>query len=100
MFHNKAKIEDIVAAIVEYHKPINQYFFTHVGLELMFQESQILVDILLQLMEKDIVALPVHDAVIVAQSASEEAHQVMVEAFERHTGLEGKVDMEASSLSI
>jgi hypothetical protein len=94
MFHNKARIKDIVAAIVEYHKPISHYFFTHVGLELMFQESQILVDILLQLMEKDIVALPIHDAVIVAQSDTEEAHKVMVETFERHTGMEGKVDIE------
>jgi hypothetical protein len=94
LFHNKAKIKDIVAAIVEFHRPISHYFFTHVGLELMFRESQILVDILLQLREMDVIALPIHDAVVVAQSKAEKAHTVMVETFERHTGIAGKVDRE------
>ena len=94
LFHNKAKIKDIVNAIVEFHRPVSHYFFTHVGLELMFRESQILVDILLKLQEMDIVALPIHDAVVVAQSDADKAHTVMVETFERHTGIAGKVDRE------
>jgi hypothetical protein len=94
LFHNKAKIKDIVNAIVEFHRPVSHYFFTHVGLELMFRESQILVDILLKLQEMDVVALPIHDAVVVAQSDADKAHTVMVETFERHTGVAGKVDRE------
>jgi len=94
LFHRKAKIKDIVSAIVDFHKPVSHYFFTRVGLELMFRESQILVDILLQLQEMNIVALPIHDAVVVAQSEADKVQTVMVETFRKHTGLEGMVDRE------
>jgi len=53
-----------------------------------------LIDVLLTLIDLNIVALPVHDAVIVAVKDKEIATEVMLSTFQRHMGVEGKVKEE------
>ena len=62
-------------------------------MQLMRLESDILVDVLLTLKSKGIVALPVHDAVLVKGSYEHEALAVMIDIFRRHTGLTPEVDV-------
>lgn len=45
------------------------------------------------LKDKDITALPIHDAIIVPVSAVATAKQVMLDVFKRRTGQDGVVDI-------
>jgi hypothetical protein len=72
-------LRDAQAAITEKHEAIAHHFGTGIGYRLMYEESVILVDVLKALRRLDIVALPLHDAVLVAQSNREVAKEVMAE---------------------
>ncbi len=56
------------AAASEFHHTIAPLFDTTVGFELMGLESEILVGILIELASKGVVALPMHDGIMVAVS--------------------------------
>lgn len=94
-FRRSIRIGDVVEKIRERHPKISHLFCTGVGHKLQFIESEILVDVLLGLKDKGIVALPVHDAVIVRASAAAKAIGVMERVFEDHTGVMGMVEEEA-----
>jgi hypothetical protein len=59
---------------------------TAIGMGLMFKESQVLLGCLNRLMAANIVALPIHDGILVAQSCAEEAERAMREAAIEHVG--------------
>jgi hypothetical protein len=56
--------------LMEFHAPIRQLFGRGTGHRLAFLESQVMVACLLNLKERGIVGLPVHDCLIVPASAS------------------------------
>lgn len=85
---------DLTRMIVDHHRPIASHFHTRVDLYAMFIESQIMVDVLLRLIDRRIVRLPVHDAVIISEPDAGTARAVMMEAFMRDTGVEGLVKVE------
>ena len=91
------KVDEVINAIMAHHAPIKDYFYSNVGMEVMFKESQILVDILLKLIDEDIVALPVHDAIIVSKGDVHRAKEIMLDIFHEHTGVEGLVEEEYGS---
>jgi hypothetical protein len=93
-FHRSDKIGRIVDLIEKHHEPVKHLFFTNVGLSTMFTESQITVGAMLKLIDKDIVGLPVHDGILVAEGDKETAIITMLNAFREHTGHEGKVSIE------
>ncbi len=94
-FRRWHRIEDVMVAIEEAHLLIRHQFFTGIGHETQFTESQILIDVLLLLKAREIVALPIHDAILVPSSRHAEARGVMLACFLRHTELEGVVDVKA-----
>jgi len=55
-------VEDV---IVKYHQPISKYFGTGIGLTLMNEEATIMINILKELRQMSIPALPLHDALII-----------------------------------
>ena len=58
-------------------------------------EGQILKDVMLQGVKKDIVCLPVHDAVAVQQQHQAWAEEVMLETWSRHMdGVKTKVKVD------
>lgn len=88
LFPDKAiTVGQVVDAILTTHKLVAQLFFSNHGLKVMHQESQILVSILLELMDKDIIALPIHDALIVESHHQSLVTDVMVNTFKTHTGI-------------
>lgn len=97
LFHRSEKIQRVVDEIIKLHQPISKFFFTKIGFRTMFIESQIMVDVLLTFMERDIVGLPIHDGIIVAEVDRDEAMNIMMQAFKRHTGIDGKVTIEDNS---
>ena len=56
-------------------------------MQLFRKESDILVDVLEALRSIGIVALPVHDAVVVRDDNSDKAEAVMKKVFKKHTGI-------------
>jgi hypothetical protein len=64
-------------AILEKHPALGKAFGRRLGYGLMFTESQVLMAWLAELMERGIVALPLHDGLLCAQSRKEEAADVM-----------------------
>jgi hypothetical protein len=94
LFPDRATIGEVLGLLSEKHRPIAHLFGTGIGFRDMFIESEILVDVLLQLLDQGITALPVHDAVIVAKSKAPIASEVMLAVFYAHTGVEGAVEEE------
>ena len=58
-------------AIQEKHPGLVSILGTPVGVRLMFTESRVLLGVLESLMAADIVALPIHDGLMMAQSNQE-----------------------------
>jgi len=84
----------VMEAIRQRHPEIAHRFGGGIGLRIMRLESDILMDVLLSLKDRKIVALPVHDAVLVNASHEQEAKQVMIETFQQHTGLIPEISIE------
>jgi hypothetical protein len=78
-----------------FHKPIAQLFGGQHGMKFMFMESEILIDVLLELNSQGIVALPIHDGLLVKPSQQETAKKVMLKVFKQHTNVNTTVAVEA-----
>jgi hypothetical protein len=77
LFPPDMRSEDLIAALETAHRPIAHHFGTGIGHELQFIESTILVKVLLTLIGERVVALPVHDCVVVPRSKVGVARRVM-----------------------
>ena len=84
----------VLRAIAVRHAPIAHLFNQGFGMAGFFIESQVIVKSLLDLMERGIVALPVHDCVVVPRSAALIAKEVLLKSFREIAGAEGEVEME------
>ncbi|WP_343755254.1 DUF6538 domain-containing protein, partial [Rhodovulum strictum] len=93
LFPKSVKIGDVTEAIMAAHPEIADSFFNGIGHRCQFLESEILVEVLLVLKGMGIVALPIHDAILVPASAAAQAKAVMLEVFKKRTGQEGVVDL-------
>jgi hypothetical protein len=69
------------------HPALAPILETTVGMNLMFTESEVLLRVLERLMEQGIVALPIHDGLMVAQSHAEAAGKVMKSIAQEMVGI-------------
>lgn len=76
----------VMELVLTHHQPIAHFFGTGHGLRAMRKESDLLMDILLRLKDQEIVALPIHDAVIVPSAMEDQVRSIMAEVFREHTG--------------
>ncbi len=72
-------------AVQRAHPMLAPLWYAGKGLGFFFTESEILIDVLLTLRGHDVVALPVHDSIIVPDNRIDIATQVMRDVFENHT---------------
>lgn len=86
LFPDHIEYRHAMAAIRQHHMPIAKHFYTGIGLKLMFEESEVMADLLLTLKDRGIVALPIYDSVMVRQSATAEVKEVMEAVFRKQTG--------------
>lgn len=93
LFPRNLSVSDAIGLLLQFHGPIASLLGERRGMWAMHVESNIMVDVLLKLMDRDVVGLPIHDAVLVAESDSEATVQVMEETFKSHTGLLGRVSV-------
>jgi hypothetical protein len=69
----------IAQAIREHHAPIAHLFGQDKGMQYMWQDSEVLMEVLTRLMRKGIPALPMHDGIMVQESVRELAQSIMQE---------------------
>ena len=91
LFLGSVTVAEVIKGLEERHPKIRDQFHTNIGHKVQFVESTILVDVLLALRQRQIVALPVHDAVVVPISSVPQVRKVMEQVFEQHTGVRGVV---------
>ena len=77
--------------VYQSHKPISKYFSTGVGLQTMFIDSQIAMEIMLHYLEDDIVVLPVHDSFIIRCGFESDLGRTMINKFKEVVGFDTKV---------
>ena len=96
LYPYREKIErDLITDIRIFHKPISKLFGKPNGMRFMFLESEILIDVLMELNVLGIVALPIHDGLLVKPSQQETAKKVMLKVFKKHTNIDATVAIEA-----
>ncbi len=90
-FEERYTVEEVMRAIEAAHPAIKDSFFTGIGHQAQFIESQVMVEVLLNLRELGVHALPVHDSVIVGKTNQDKVREVMLSCFLRGTGVPGIV---------
>lgn len=90
----RISLKDVLVAIGKRHPLIAHRFGAGVGMLLMRLEADILVDVLLALKDRNITALPIHDAVLVNGNYEAEAKDIMIKVFREKVGLTPEVSIE------
>ena len=80
----------MVDLIKAHHRPIANLLFTGIGFKEMYRESEILVDALIALIDQGLVALPIHDALVVPSSRMVVTREIMLSVFREHMGVDGQ----------
>lgn len=93
-FPRHLKIGQIVDAVCAFHAPIRHLFGNGLALQLMFEESRVLLAVLRALRDLGVVALPIHDCVLVRRDHASMAKTIMEEAFFSVTQLKGEAAIE------
>lgn len=88
------KFSRVLELIKRAHRPLAPLFGTGLGLRFMYQESEILVRVLLTLIDREVVALPIHDCVLVPRTAAHLTKEVMEQTFLEVVGVPGVVEIE------
>ena len=87
-------IDVLIQEVREAHKPIAPFFCNGACHRLQFIESTIMMGVLLRLRTEGIVALPIHDGLLVAESVMEVTQKVMEDVAEEVAGINIPVDQE------
>lgn len=95
-FPKNITIDTITTAIEVRHQAIRHLFYVGYGHQAQFTESQIMVDLLLRLMDEGIVALQLHDAVLVAESKAGRTETIMLETFRERVSIPGVVSRKST----
>jgi hypothetical protein len=92
-FPSRINLRDILRAVEKKHPVIFPLMTSGIGMQLFREESDILVDVLEALRSVGIVALPVHDAVIVMDEHKQTTITIMKKVFKDHTGITPQVTL-------
>ena len=90
---SRITLKDILQAVERKNPAIFPLMTSGIGMQLFRTEADILVDVLTALKAQGIVALPIHDAVLVMDEHQEVAQKIMIKVFEKHTGLTPQVTL-------
>ena len=90
---SRISLKDILSAIQNKHSKVYMLMTSNIGMQLFRKESDILVAVMKALKERSVVALPIHDAVLVADEDKETTQEVMKEVFRDITGITPEVSL-------
>jgi hypothetical protein len=85
-FPSGTKLRDAIKMLAARHAPIASLFGAGLGFQLMRIESDMLIRVIMHLASIGVTALPLHDAVLVAESKADVAADAMQSAFNVWTG--------------
>lgn len=91
---SRISLKDILEATQKKHPRIYPLMTSNIGMQLFRTESDILVAVLGALRAQGVVALPIHDAVLVADEDKETTQEVMRGIFRGMTGITPRVTLE------
>jgi hypothetical protein len=95
LFPRKVKCSNVTDAILQRHPMLKGVLSSEeTGHQLQFIESEIMMRVLRKCLERDIVALPIFDCVIVKSSAEETVKEIMKAEFKAAMGLNIEVKRE------
>lgn len=94
LFPMRFSYAEVADKVRDFHHRVSTYLHTGVGHCLTYQESNIILTVLTRLNQRGITALPIHDAVIVAEPFQDQAIEIMLEVFKNITGIDGIVSIE------
>lgn len=77
---------NVITRAKQMHEKIAKYFGSGIGTKLMNIDSKIMLDVLEYFADKQIVALGMHDSVIIQKKHYEELKQVMKETYKKYIG--------------
>ena len=97
-FSPRLKFDQIYRAICAHHPAVVPLFGTASSLRFMNTESRVIVKALLELKALGVVALPVHDCLLVGEGSEAIAKEVLEQSFRTITGTEGRVEVERKHL--
>ena len=100
LFPESVPLATAVSRIKAAHPPIEKILSPRIGMSITYMESEILVDVLLRLIDLGVVALPVHDALVVQATHEDLTKAVMLAVFKEHTGLNGQVRVEYAPVAV
>jgi len=89
----RAKTDKSMALIAKKHPVIFPLMTSGIGMQLFRTEADILVAVLEALRAEGIIALPVHDAVIVMDEHKQTTRTIMKKVFKDHTGITPEVTL-------
>jgi len=92
-FPSRINLRDILSAVEKKHPVIFPLMTSGIGMQLFRKESDILVEVLEALRSQAIVALPVHDAVIVMEEHKQKTITIMKKILKDHTGITPQVTL-------
>ena len=90
---SRISLNDILRAIAKKHPVIFPLMTSGIGMQLFRTEADILVAVLEALRAEGIIALPVHDAVIVMDEHKQTTITIMKKVFKDHTGITPEVTL-------
>jgi hypothetical protein len=87
LFPRSVKCSDVTEAILQRHPKLKGVLTAfEIGHELQFVESEMMMRVLRECLKHNIIALPVHDSVVVKVSAEKMAEEIMRREFRAFTG--------------
>jgi hypothetical protein len=93
-FSTKERFHGVLDAISRRHPLLVPLFGSASALRFQYLESRVIIESLLQLMGKGVVALPVHDSLLVGEPYITETKELLELIFKEITGVEGRVEVE------
>ncbi|MEE8112833.1 MAG: hypothetical protein V3T23_00620 [Nitrososphaerales archaeon] len=75
-------VEDLVGVVTEHHRPIKKYFHSGEGIKLQREDSDIAEQVMLEMANRGVTVLPVHDSFIVRWNEERALRDVMHKVFE------------------
>lgn len=78
--------KELQALVLERHKPIAEFFHSGEGIRLQRLDSDIAEEVIMEMMAKEVVALPIHDSFIVTEGNLDSLCSVMLAAYQRKMG--------------
>jgi hypothetical protein len=88
-------VQELTEVLRQAHPAIAHHFGTQVGHHVQLLESEILIEVLLQSRDQGVIALPIHDALVVPWSKKDLVRNVMMEVFEEMTTIRAIITEEA-----